>query len=38
MEIDAGCFEYLGDMHVRFVFDTPTSMPNASPKTLSVWR
>ncbi|MBS7807405.1 hypothetical protein [Variovorax sp. PCZ-1] len=34
IEIDTGWFEYLGDMHVRFVFDTPTSMPNASPKDL----
>jgi hypothetical protein len=34
VEIDTGWFEYLGDMHVRFVFDTPTSMPNASPRDL----
>jgi hypothetical protein len=34
IEIDTAWFEYLGDMHVRFVFDTPTSMPNASPKDL----
>lgn len=34
VEIDTGWFEYLGDMHVRFVFDTPTSMPNASPADL----
>lgn len=34
VEIDTGWFEYLGDMHVRFVFDTPTSMPSASPKDL----
>ncbi len=34
VEIDTGWFEYLGDMHVRFVFDTPSSMPNASPKDL----
>jgi hypothetical protein len=34
IEIDTGWFEYLGDMHVRFVFDTPTSMPNADPKDL----
>jgi len=34
IEIDTGWFEYLGDMHIRFVFDTPTSMPNASPKDL----
>ena len=34
IEIETGWFEYLGDMHVRFVFDTPTSMPNASPNDL----
>jgi hypothetical protein len=34
IEIDTAWFEYLGDMHVRFVFDTPTSMPNASPRDL----
>jgi hypothetical protein len=34
VEIDTGWFEYLGDMHVRFVFDKPTSMPNASPNDL----
>lgn len=36
IEIETGWFEYLGDMHVRFVFDTPTSMPNASPKDLEL--
>jgi hypothetical protein len=34
IEIDTGWFSYLGDMHIRFVFDTPTSMPGASPKDL----
>jgi hypothetical protein len=34
VEVDTGWFEYLGDMHIRFVFDTPTSMPYASPKDL----
>ncbi|MBC3930432.1 hypothetical protein [Undibacterium curvum] len=34
IEIDTGWFEYLGDMHVRFVFDTPTSMPSATPKDI----
>jgi hypothetical protein len=34
VEIDTGWFEYLGDMHLRFVFDAPTAMPNASPKDL----
>jgi hypothetical protein len=34
VEVDTGWFNYIGDMHVRFVFDTPTSMPNATPKDL----
>jgi hypothetical protein len=34
MEVDMMAFAYLGDMHVRFVFDAPTTMPNASPKDL----
>lgn len=34
VEIDAAWFAYLGDMHIRFVFDTPTSMPGASPQDL----
>lgn len=34
IEIDTGWYSYLGDMHIRFVFDTPTSMPGASPKDL----
>jgi hypothetical protein len=34
IEIDTAWYSYLGDMHIRFVFDTPTSMPNASPKDL----
>jgi hypothetical protein len=34
VEIDSGWFNFLGDMHVRFVFDTPSGMPNASPKDL----
>jgi hypothetical protein len=34
IEIETGWYSYIGDMHVRFVFDTPTSMPNASPKDL----
>jgi hypothetical protein len=34
IEIDTGWFSYIGDMHVRFVFDTPTSMPNATPQDL----
>lgn len=34
VEYDLAWFEYLGDMHVRFVFDTPTSLPHASPEDL----
>lgn len=34
VEIETAWYSYIGDMHVRFVFDTPTSMPNASPKDL----
>ena len=34
VELDTAWFEYLGDMHVRFVFDTPTSMPSAAPSDL----
>jgi len=34
IEIDTGWYSYLGDMHIRFVFDTPTHMPGASPKDL----
>lgn len=34
IEVDTGWYSYIGDMHVRFVFDTPTSMPNATPQDL----
>jgi hypothetical protein len=34
IEIDTAWYSYVGDMHIRFVFDTRTSMPNASPKDL----
>jgi hypothetical protein len=34
IDFDPGWYSYIGDMHVRFVFDTPTSMPNASPQDL----
>jgi hypothetical protein len=34
IEVEMGWYSYIGDMHIRFVFDTPTSMPNASPKDL----
>lgn len=33
-EIDTGWFRYLGDMHVRFVFDMPQSMLNTTPEDL----
>ena len=34
VDVDTGWYSYIGDMHVRFVFDTPTSMPNATPQDL----
>jgi len=34
VEVDPGWFTYIGDLHIRFVFDTPTSMPGASPQDL----
>lgn len=34
IDVDTGFFDYLGDMHIRFVFDTPTAMAGASPKDL----
>lgn len=34
VDIDFAWYEYLGDMHVRFVFDTPTSLPHATPLDL----
>ncbi len=34
IEFDPGWYSYLGDMHIRFVFDTPNSMPGASPRDL----
>jgi len=35
IEIETGWFEYLGDMHIRFVFDGPQSMRNATPQDLA---
>ena len=32
--IDSGWYAYIGDMHLRFVFDTPASMLNASQDDL----
>ncbi len=34
VDFDTGWYSYLGDMHVRFVFDGPNSMPNAAPDDL----
>jgi hypothetical protein len=34
VEIESAWYSYIGDMHIRFVFDTPTSMPNATPQDL----
>jgi hypothetical protein len=36
-EVDAeiAAFQFLGDMHVRFVFDSPHAMVNATPQDLS---
>jgi hypothetical protein len=34
VELDNAWFEYLGDMHVRFVFDAPRYMANAGPEDL----
>jgi uncharacterized protein YtpQ (UPF0354 family) len=34
VEIDFAWYEYLGDMHIRFVFDTPDSLPHATPRDL----
>lgn len=30
VEIETAWYGYVGDMHIRFVFDTPSSMPNAT--------
>jgi hypothetical protein len=32
VEIDNAWYSYIGDMHIRFVFDTPTMMVSASSK------
>lgn len=34
VELENAWFEYLGDMHVRFVFDGPRYMANAGPEDL----
>ena len=35
VELELACFDFLGDMHVRFVFDGPNSMRNAKPQDLA---
>ena len=30
--VELAAFNYIGDMHVRFVFDAPTTMQNATPE------
>jgi hypothetical protein len=34
-EFELAAFTFLGDMHIRFVFDGPTFMPNATPQDLA---
>lgn len=34
VEVEVAHYAYLGDMHIRFVFDGPTTMINATPKDL----
>jgi len=34
VELEPAWYQYLGDMHLRFVFDAPSSMPGASVKDL----
>src|SRR5262245_28088387 len=34
-EFEVAAFAFLGDMHIRFVFDGPTSMLNAKPQDLA---
>jgi len=34
IELDTGWFDYIGDMHIRFVFDGPHSMRGATPADL----
>ena len=35
VEVEFAAFQFLGDMHVRFVFDGPTAMRNATPQDLA---
>lgn len=35
VEFEMASFEFLGDMHIRFVFDGPQVMLNATPQDLS---
>jgi hypothetical protein len=34
VEVASAAFALLGDMHIRFVFDGPSAMPNAKPQDL----
>jgi hypothetical protein len=34
VEFEMASFEFIGDMHIRFVFDGPNSMQNATPEDL----
>jgi hypothetical protein len=35
VEVEFAAFQFLGDMHVRFVFDGPTTLINATPQDLA---
>ena len=35
VKLELAAFEFLGDMHIRFVFDAPLVMHNATPEDLS---
>lgn len=34
VDVETAAFPLLGDMHIRFVFDAPSHMPNAKPQDL----
>jgi hypothetical protein len=35
VEVNSAWFDFIGDMHIRFVFDGPTSMRGATPQDLT---
>ena len=35
VEVDAAWYDFIGDMHIRFVFDGPASMRGATPQDLA---